>query len=360
VLEQGTQTPVAGAVISVEGSAGPPVATGADGKFESYELAPGAVVFRLSAPGYKDGSCSAEIVAAAPAMGPPGGFPGQYPPGQYPPGQYPPGQYPPGQFPPGQFPPGQPAPGMPPGAGPPGAPPGYPGAQPPQPTGPQYTDVQCELEALPKEGDVDGTTQSEDGANLSAVTVELVDSAGKTHSVSTGPDGSFKFPKLPLGEVKIKAQHNDYMIETATAQVRQSKRAKVLLTLNKRPARSNVRLIGKQIQVLKQIHFELNSATIKGDSFTLMDEIADFFARNPNIKEVEIQGHTDNTGSREFNKTLSQDRADSVRKYLVDHGVEGSRLTAMGYGSSRPLAPNVTPANRARNRRVQFLVNKKD
>jgi outer membrane protein OmpA-like peptidoglycan-associated protein len=121
-----------------------------------------------------------------------------------------------------------------------------------------------------------------------------------------------------------------------------------------------VRVVGKQIRVLKKIHFELNSAVIKGDSFALLNEIADVLNRNKNIRRVEIQGHTDNTGTREINRRLSQDRADAVRGWLVKHGIAGSRLTAKGYGATRPLAPNVTPANRARNRRVQFLILEKN
>ena len=234
------------------------------------------------------------------------------------------------------------------------------GPPPQQPTGPQFTDVQCELEALPKDGGVQGKVTSDKGASLSGVTVELTDAQGQKHTASTGPDGSFSFPKLPLGDATITAQSNDHMIQTQTTTVRPREQTNVTFSLHERPKRANVRLVGNQVQVLQKIHFELNSATIKGDSFTLLEEIADFFIRNKNIKKAEIQGHTDNSGTREINQRLSQDRAESVRSWLTSHGVESGRLTAKGYGSSRPLAPNVTPANRARNRRVQFLVLDKD
>jgi outer membrane protein OmpA-like peptidoglycan-associated protein len=91
-----------------------------------------------------------------------------------------------------------------------------------------------------------------------------------------------------------------------------------------------------------------------------MEEIADVLQRNPDLKKVEVQGHTDNTGTPEINNKLSQDRADSVRTWLVDHGIAGDRLIAKGYGATRPLAPNVTPANRERNRRVQFVILERD
>jgi outer membrane protein OmpA-like peptidoglycan-associated protein len=78
--------------------------------------------------------------------------------------------------------------------------------------------------------------------------------------------------------------------------------------------------------------------------------------RTPNLKKVEIQGHTDNTGPRDHNLKLSEDRANAVRTWLTNAGVDGSRLVAKGYGQDRPLAPNVTPANKAKNRRVQFII----
>jgi outer membrane protein OmpA-like peptidoglycan-associated protein len=87
-----------------------------------------------------------------------------------------------------------------------------------------------------------------------------------------------------------------------------------------------------------------------------MEEIADVIMRNPQLTSIEIQGHTDDRGGREHNQDLSQRRADSVRAWLVQHGVEAIRLQAMGYGQTRPLVPNITSANRARNRRVQFVV----
>ena len=75
---------------------------------------------------------------------------------------------------------------------------------------------------------------------------------------------------------------------------------------------------------------------------------------NPKIT-IEVQGHTDNVGQAAYNQKLSQQRADSVKAYLVRKGVEGSRLVAKGYGMTQPLVPNTTAPNRALNRRVQFI-----
>ena len=71
---------------------------------------------------------------------------------------------------------------------------------------------------------------------------------------------------------------------------------------------------------------------------------------------MEISGHTDNTGSLKLNTRLSQARAESVVDYIVEHGIEASRLEAKGYAFSRPVAPNDTAEGRAANRRVEFEI----
>jgi outer membrane protein OmpA-like peptidoglycan-associated protein len=85
-------------------------------------------------------------------------------------------------------------------------------------------------------------------------------------------------------------------------------------------------------------------------------EVADALLRNPNLELVEIQGHTDSSGDPALNMRLSQRRAEAVQRWLIQHGVESTRLMAKGYGPTRPVVPNITQQNRARNRRVQFRI----
>ena len=88
----------------------------------------------------------------------------------------------------------------------------------------------------------------------------------------------------------------------------------------------------------------------------LLDEVIDLIARNPQIKRLRVEGHTDNTGKPEANLQLSKDRAKSVMDYLVAHGVSPSRLEAEGYGQLKPLVPNIGVRNKAKNRRVEFKI----
>lgn len=111
-----------------------------------------------------------------------------------------------------------------------------------------------------------------------------------------------------------------------------------------------------EIQILKQIQFDTGKATIKTNSFAIMDEIVKLMRANPDIGHLSIEGHTDNRGAVEMNNQLSQDRAESVMKYLSGHGISEDRLEAHGYGPSRPIAPNETEGGRQRNRRVEFHI----
>jgi outer membrane protein OmpA-like peptidoglycan-associated protein len=109
-----------------------------------------------------------------------------------------------------------------------------------------------------------------------------------------------------------------------------------------------------EVKITQQIHFEYNKDKIRPESFPILDAVAEVLDKNPDIK-LEVQGHTDNRGSAQYNKDLSNRRAHSVRKYLAAKGIAPDRLTAQGYGFDRPIVDNATEQNRALNRRVQFV-----
>ena len=106
-------------------------------------------------------------------------------------------------------------------------------------------------------------------------------------------------------------------------------------------------------KAMQGIQFETGKATIKPVSFNILNDIAKVFIDNPTY-QVEVQGHTDNVGKPAFNMQLSDKRAQSVRKYLVEHGVPENQLTAKGYGDTKPIESNKTAKGRALNRRVEF------
>ncbi len=105
------------------------------------------------------------------------------------------------------------------------------------------------------------------------------------------------------------------------------------------------------------IYFKTGSAELDKDSEPLLDSGADIAKRCPSVK-FEVEGHTDSIGSKGFNQVLSEQRAKSVVDYLSAKGVSPERIHAVGYGDTRPVAPNNSEANRAKNRRIEFKVTK--
>jgi OmpA-OmpF porin, OOP family len=111
-----------------------------------------------------------------------------------------------------------------------------------------------------------------------------------------------------------------------------------------------------RIKIRGSIFFTTDTANIEARSEPLLTEIADVIMRNPELLQVEVQGHTDDVGTPDHNLDLSQRRADAVKEWLVQAGVERDRLVAKGYGMDKPIVPNLTTQNRAKNRRVEFLI----
>ncbi len=128
-------------------------------------------------------------------------------------------------------------------------------------------------------------------------------------------------------------------------------------------------LESSQIRIMQQVHFDTRSANIVSlnpattrENQEILDQVVSVLRFHAVITRVEVQGHTDNVcracpgGPRAYNLALSERRAQSIRAYLVEHGIDANRLTARGYGQGTPLEDNATPAGRLANRRVEFHI----
>lgn len=110
-----------------------------------------------------------------------------------------------------------------------------------------------------------------------------------------------------------------------------------------------------QVVKLNNVFFERSKFNLLPTSYPTLDRLVDMLKKNPSM-EIELGGHTDNSGSSSLNLQLSLNRVESVKQYIVDRGVSPSRLTTKGYGSAKPVASNQSEETRKLNRRVEFTI----
>lgn len=303
VHEEGKKDPVPGAIITWDNH--PEITslvTADDGHFTTHRLEEGSYIFGIKAEGYKPAQCTTSIVRPAASSA---------------------------------------------------APPPAPGSD------LQGGDVQldCPVVALPRVGQIVGKVRDADTqAPVPNATIKFHDVANKEYAGAADQNGAFRFADLMPGAATYTVDAEGYLAATDKFEVKPRIENQADILLHKRPKSSNVQVGKTEIVIKQQIQFALDSATLLPESNGLLTEIADALIKNPRIHRVEVQGHTDNTGTPEHNNQLSNDRAQSVVTWLTSHGVEADRLVPKGYGQSKPLVPNVTAGNRARNRRVQFII----
>ncbi|HLL25820.1 MAG TPA: OmpA family protein [Kofleriaceae bacterium] len=124
------------------------------------------------------------------------------------------------------------------------------------------------------------------------------------------------------------------------------------------PGPDKIILTPSNIAIIDKIQFEVGKADLKPVSFPILDEVVTVLKQNPQIAEVDVEGHTDSTGTAEINRKLSQGRAESVVRYITSKGIKAGRLNPKGYGPDRPVADNATEEGREANRRVEFIITK--
>lgn len=195
---------------------------------------------------------------------------------------------------------------------------------------------------------VTGRVLDEDGNPvLTQIVFEaIIDGQRYRQVANTDANGNYTLD-LPAGKTyDVVVNEEGYMIFTQTY-TPQAGSDNLNITLQK--------LREERIFVLENIQFEFNSSQLTEASKVILNNSVITLLNNPDIK-VELSGHTCNMGSAEYNLWLSERRAQSVRNYLISKGLEASRLTAVGFGLTRPIESNDSLAGRIKNRRVEFKV----
>ncbi|HEY8401563.1 MAG TPA: OmpA family protein [Cytophagaceae bacterium] len=200
-----------------------------------------------------------------------------------------------------------------------------------------------------------GSVKEQPGGTSLAATVQLQDSNGQVvDEVTTGADGKYYFELKNKDQAKyqVSASKDGYGFNSQNVLVPGMGPQEVELVHNLNLKKLEV----GNIFILRNIYFDFDRATLKPESIAELKKLEKLLKENPGMK-VEIAGHTDSKGSNEYNKILSQRRAEAVVKYLVNSGIERDRLTAKGYGEEKPLASNDDEdEGRELNRRTEFEI----
>ncbi len=179
---------------------------------------------------------------------------------------------------------------------------------------------------------------------------------GPVEAKGETPDGAAPAEfDLPPGHYVINAVAEGFLSQTRDVQVQPGGKLVVVFDLVPAPKKVLVIFKGDKIEILQQVRFATGKSTILPDSFNLLQQVVDAIVKN-DVKRVKVEGHTDNRGAKPANQALSEDRARAVMEYLVAQGVDKARLESVGYGDSKPIAPNLTARGRELNRRVEFIV----
>jgi outer membrane protein OmpA-like peptidoglycan-associated protein len=181
--------------------------------------------------------------------------------------------------------------------------------------------------------------------------IVFVDTSSKEkYSGITNEKGMFVV-ELPGGStyhVKIKgiSEEQTYQVFSIPPLQKNKRYGKSRYTIKYRPA---------EVFTLDNVYFDVNKAKLRADSYKELNELVNYLERKKHIR-IEIAGHTDNVGSEEANQKLSQQRAESVKQYLVSKGIDAGRIEAKGYGESKPVADNNSKEGKQKNRRTEVHI----
>jgi len=212
--------------------------------------------------------------------------------------------------------------------------------------------IEVLLKPVPKALLLTGNIYDKKTDQLIAAKVEATLKGDRSKISMNAAKGSYEKEISKLGWYILSASAEGYLTATDSVHADQEDLTPFVKDLYLAPIE-----VGVTVR-LKNIYFDFDKTTLKKESYTELNKVVEFLNQNPSV-EIEIAGHTDSKGSDDYNANLSQGRSQAVVDYLISQGINDYRLSAHGYGESKPIDTNDTDEGRANNRRVEFTVMKK-
>lgn len=196
--------------------------------------------------------------------------------------------------------------------------------------------------------------------NLSWPSDIKVDNKGMIYVTDGGDNGRVQvyeliIPKVEVAESVPELPALEPVVEEKPAPVAEIPQPEPVVEIEVTPIELEQKEEEIISDVFKNLEFKSGSDIIESSSYDYLDKLYEVLVKKPQYK-LHIEGHTDNTGSEEENLVIGQKRADAVKKYLQDKGIDPSRITTVSYGESKPIADNSTEEGRKINRRVEFII----
>lgn len=201
---------------------------------------------------------------------------------------------------------------------------------------------------------VHGRVTSGDGRGLEA-TVKVTGRGETDGTLETRSDATGRYAlALPVGAYRVRAAAPGLPARDAEIELGAGEDRNLDFGLRTAPASPDVQLAGEWIKLRRNLRFEGATAQLTPPAAKMLDAVAELLEAHAELRHILISAHWDTSLPTTDASVLTQQQADAVKGHLVARGIAADRLTAAGLGSTRPLVPNLTPANRLRNRRVDF------
>jgi outer membrane protein OmpA-like peptidoglycan-associated protein len=214
-------------------------------------------------------------------------------------------------------------------------------------------EIEVALTPSIREGEIRGRVVDEKDKPIPGAYIDI--NGPTSMQVRSGADGTFE-AKAVSGKYLVIVSMEGLLKKEREFELKGGETNSSDVLLRKRPKQAIAEVSKDQIIVKESVHFVTGEARLAPDAAAVLDSVIDVLANHKEIKRLRVEGHTDNVGADDANLKLSQDRAAAVVQYMVQQGIDPSRLVSEGYGASRPIAPNLTRRGREQNRRVEFHI----